>query len=388
MLTLDNLANRGQFLNAANTFEELLNYGVIPVVNENDTVAVEQLRIGDNDTLSAQVATLVQAKWLFLLTDVDALYTSNPNSDPNAKPIHQVEDIWSLQVDTSTRGTQWGTGGMATKLTAARIAVASGCNMGICHFNKPGNILAMLRGEKIGTVFHAAKAPVKGKKRWVLSVPVKGEVWLDPGAVRAVRDRRCSLFSPGVVHVEGDFEPHDAVRICDQEGREFGRGLINYARDDVDRVKGMSSRNCIVALGTQFGEEEIVHRANLCLLVQKSFKLGPGVTLDDEHELDEEDEVHDDDWMSPAGLSRSQTPGVGFEAAGGGGIDGIYGRVAEEDVRARLAMLTARVEAEEVNWRSEAAAAAAEEAAEAAAAAHRQEELSKEDVNEAGWLPK
>ena len=134
LLTLDNLANRGQYLNAANTFEELLNYGVIPVVNENDTVAVEQLRIGDNDTLSAQVATLVQAKWLFLLTDVDALYTSNPNTDPNAKPIHEVEDIWNLAVDTSTKGTQWGTGGMATKLTAARIAVASGCNMGICHF--------------------------------------------------------------------------------------------------------------------------------------------------------------------------------------------------------------------------------------------------------------
>lgn len=237
LLTLDNLANRGQYLNAANTFQELLAYGVVPVVNENDTVAVEQLRIGDNDTLSAQVATLVGAEWLFLLTDVDALYTSNPSTDPSAQPIRDVPDLWDLEVDTSTRGTQWGTGGMATKITAARMATAGGCNMGICHFNTPDAVTAILRGEPIGTVFHAAAAPARGRKRWLLSVPARGELWLDAGAVRAVRDRRCSLFSAGVLHAAGDFAPHDAVRVCDEEGREFARGLINYARDDVDQVK-------------------------------------------------------------------------------------------------------------------------------------------------------
>ena len=329
LLTLDNLANRGQYLNAANTFAELLDYGVVPVVNENDTVAVEQLKIGDNDTLSAHVATLIQADWLFLLTDVDALYTANPNNDPTAKPIHEVADLWSLQVDTSTRGTQWGTGGMATKLTAARIATAGGCNMAICHFADPSNVLKILRGEQVGTVIRASAMPVRGRKRWVLSVPVKGELWLDPGAVRAVRDRRCSLFSAGVICAKGDFLPHEAVRICDEDGREFGRGLTNYSREDVDKVKGMSSRNFIKALGAGYGEEEIIHRANLCLLVRRTGE--DGGDDDYRHHDDAEEDLHaeEEDSMSPAGLSRATTPALAAvvekafsNSGGGGGVGG------------------------------------------------------------------
>jgi glutamate 5-kinase len=201
-------------------------------------VAVEQLRIGDNDTLSAHVATLVRADWLFLLTDVDALYTANPTTDPSATPIREVLDLWQLDVDTSTRGTEWGTGGMGTKLTAGRIATAGGCNVVISHFARPASVLAVLRGEAVGTVFHAAAEPVRtNHKRWVLSVPVTGEVRLDSGAVRAVRERRASLFSAGIVGVEGRFRAQEAVRICDAEGREFARGLVNYGSDDVDRFK-------------------------------------------------------------------------------------------------------------------------------------------------------
>lgn len=162
LLTLDNLATRSQYINARNTFYELLRYGTVPIINENDTVAVAQLRFGDNDTLSAQVATLVEADWLFLLTDVDALYTGNPNTDPTAEPVREVDDVHDLAVDTRQAGTQWGTGGMATKLTAAAIATAAGCRMAICHFKNPGAILDIIAGEdNIGTVFNPLSDSLK-----------------------------------------------------------------------------------------------------------------------------------------------------------------------------------------------------------------------------------
>ncbi|KAG7672765.1 hypothetical protein Ndes2526B_g08244 [Nannochloris sp. 'desiccata'] len=397
LLTLDNIANRGQYLNAANTLAALLDYGVVPVINENDTVAVEQLSIGDNDTLSAQVATIVQASWLFLLTDVDALYTANPSKDPDAQPIHTVRDLFSLEVDTSTKGTQWGTGGMATKLTAARIATTGGCHTVISHFAKPENVLKILRGEQVGTVIHAHAAPAKGRKRWVLSVPVKGEVWLDPGAVRAVRDRRCSLFSAGVIHVVGEFQPHDVVRVCDGTGREFGRGLITMSHTDVIKVRGMSSRNFYKTLGSHHGDEEIVHRINLCLLVHRRTSTGDEAL--DAHDSDDDEE--DERGLSPAGLSRSQTPVVGVSVLNGGGgsgsnmgkieEDASSAAIAEVDVRARLELLTARAESGEANWQAEAAAAAQAESKSdqlAAAAAAGGGSGAGEDVNEEGWMPK
>eukprot|EP01024_Parvocaulis_polyphysoides_P055616 TRINITY_DN5717_c0_g1_i5.p1 TRINITY_DN5717_c0_g1~~TRINITY_DN5717_c0_g1_i5.p1 ORF type:complete len:299 (-),score=32.27 TRINITY_DN5717_c0_g1_i5:1616-2512(-) len=165
LLTLDNWSSRQQYLNARNTFKELLEYGVIPVVNENDTVAVEQLRIGDNDTLSAQVATLVGADWLFLLTDVDCLYTSNPNTNPDAKPIHEVGDVRDLQVDTSTKGTQWGSGGMETKLTAARMACAAGTKTVICSSKDLQVIQRIMQGEKEGTVFLSHRSTIERSKK-------------------------------------------------------------------------------------------------------------------------------------------------------------------------------------------------------------------------------
>eukprot|EP00884_Botryococcus_braunii_P023354 jgi/Botrbrau1/9702/Bobra.0201s0032.1 len=279
LLTLDNLASRGQYLNASNTFRELFAYGAIPIVNENDTVAVEELRIGDNDTLSAQVATLVRADWLFLLTDVDALYTANPNVDPSARAIPEVHDLEELQVDTSTAGTQWGTGGMGTKLTAARIATAAGCKMVICSATAPESIAALvLRGQHVGTLFHAHPQANKGRKRWIPSVPVKGELYLDAGAVRAVRERGTSLFSAGIVRVLGDFCAQDAVRLCDASGAEFARGLCNYSFLEVSRIKGLSSKDFKEQLG-YVGAEEIVHRDNISLLTlrrRSSSHLLPG----------------------------------------------------------------------------------------------------------------
>lgn len=159
LLTRNNLTKREQRMSVRNTFDELLSYGTIPIVNENDTVAVQELRFGDNDTLSAQVATLVQADWLFLLTDVDCLYTSNPKLNPDAQPIYEVEDMSRLQADTSTQGTEWGTGGMATKLMAGRIATAAGCTMVICNSNNPEAVAQVLAGERVGTKFHPCRTP-------------------------------------------------------------------------------------------------------------------------------------------------------------------------------------------------------------------------------------
>ncbi|KAL4443699.1 hypothetical protein ABPG75_011436 [Micractinium tetrahymenae] len=300
LLTLDNLANRSQYICAKNTFEELLRLGAVPIVNENDTVAVQELRIGDNDTLSAQVATLVQADWLFLLTDVPNLFTANPNTDPTAQPIYEVADLSKLHVDTSTRGTQWGTGGMATKLTAGRIATAAGCRMVICSAAEPGNILKIIAGERIGTLFHPTPAPIRGRKRWILSVPVRGEVWLDEGARRAVQDRKKSLFSAGIVHTTGDFEAQDAVRLCTSQGEEFARALINYSHEEVAKVQGLSSKEFAVALGYN-GQEEICHRANICLLVAHH----------DDSDADRDSEHEHEGSASPYdGPSRATTPTV------------------------------------------------------------------------------
>ena len=266
LLTLDNLSNRSSYINARNTFQELLAYGAVPIVNENDTVAIEQLRIGDNDTLSAQVATLVGAGWLFLLTDVNALYTSNPNIDPDARAIHSVPSIAKLTVDTSTKGTLWGTGGMATKLTAARMATAAGCRMVICHYSEPKNVMKILNGEQIGTIFHPLEQPLKGRKRWILAVPVKGKVYLDAGALIAIRDRHKSLFPAGIIKTDGDFGPQDGVTLCDANGMEFARGLVNYSKEEIDDGRGMNSKAFMEMLGYA-GQEEVISRANICLML-------------------------------------------------------------------------------------------------------------------------
>ncbi|KAL6745743.1 Aspartate/glutamate/uridylate kinase [Haematococcus lacustris] len=278
LLTLDNLANRDQYLNARNTFTELLAYGAIPVVNENDTVAVQELRFGDNDTLSAQVATLVQADWLFLMTDVDCLYTANPKDDPSAQPIHEVEDISRLAVDTSTRGTQWGTGGMATKLTAGRIATAAGCTMVICNSSAPEAVVAVLEGQAVGTKFHPRARALRGRKRWILAVPVRGSIFMDSGAVQAVKGKHKSLFAAGITHVEGDFHTQDAVSLCDQQGMELARGLVNFSAEELQRLKGKSTQEFAQELGYN-AQAEVVHRwarVRMRLRVRVRVRLEPG----------------------------------------------------------------------------------------------------------------
>ena len=233
---------RNQYLNAQNTFRELFNLGVMPIVNENDTVATEQIRFGDNDTLSAQVANLIQADWLFLLTDVDYLYTGNPRIDPDAKPIFIVEDTNQLEVDTQTAGTQWGTGGMETKITAAVMASAAGCRTVICSSSTPESLVETIAGNWTGTVFLAQDHPLKGRRRWIPLVPPRGVIVLDSGAVRAVIQKRSSLFAVGITSIEGNFSYQDAVRICNEEGKELARCIVNYSAKEVRCIMGKHSK--------------------------------------------------------------------------------------------------------------------------------------------------
>ena len=273
LLTLENLSNRKQYVRARNTFAALFEMGIVPVVNENDTVAVEELKFGDNDTLSAQVAALVDARWLFLLTDVDGLYTSNPNTDPNAKRIEVVENINDLDVDVGGAGSSVGTGGMVTKLTAARIACAAGCKTIVClSANLETDVeAAVLEGKSVGTAFLPAKKAAKGKKKWLLAVPVRGEIRVNQHGEKAVL-RGMPLLMTHVTRVsENDsFRVQECVTVCDVDGNELARGLCNYASSTVREAVAVSDKKQTpdVTEGWEDdldGPPECIHANNLCV---------------------------------------------------------------------------------------------------------------------------
>ncbi|MBW4628558.1 MAG: glutamate 5-kinase [Brasilonema octagenarum HA4186-MV1] len=268
LLSRKDLVERSHYLNVYNTFRELLELGVIPVVNENDTVAVEELKFGDNDTLSALVASLVKADWLFLLTDVDRLYSADPRSVPDAQPIalvSNIKELAELQVQTGTQGSQWGTGGMVTKISAARIAIAAGVRTVIAQGRYPGNIEKILQGEAIGTHFEPQPEPTSARKRWIAYglVPA-GKLYLDEGAVLAISGSGKSLLAAGITVVEGEFDTQDAVQLCDKNGHEIARGLVNYSNSELQKIRGRRSSEIAAILG-YVGAETVVHRDNLVL---------------------------------------------------------------------------------------------------------------------------
>lgn len=270
LLTRGDLVQRGGYVNAYNTFQQLLKLGVVPIVNENDTVAVDELRFGDNDTLSALVASLVEADWLFLLTDVDRLYSADPRFFPDAQPIHLVKHIGQLQefqVKIGNSRSSWGTGGMVTKIEAARIATGSGVRTAIADGKCPENIEKILGGEAIGTQFEPQSRPVNSRRHWIANVLVPaGKLYLDPGAVRAIREGGKSLLAAGITRVEGEFHPHDAVRLCDGGDREIARGLVNYSSAEMEKIRGCRSEQIPEILGYA-GAETVVHRDNLVISI-------------------------------------------------------------------------------------------------------------------------
>jgi glutamate 5-kinase len=267
LLTRSDLVQRSRYLNVYNTFQQLLGLGVIPIVNENDTVAVEELKFGDNDTLSALVASLVEADWLFLLTDVDRLYSADPRSVPDARPIALVSSIKELaQIQTGSQGSQWGTGGMVTKISAARIAIAAGVRTVITQGRFPHNIEKILQGELIGTHFEPQPEPTSARKRWIAYglVPV-GKLYLDEGAIAAISLAGKSLLAAGIKALQGEFETQDAVQLCDTNGQEIARGIVNYNSNELQQICGRHSREIPTILGYA-GAETVIHRDNLVLI--------------------------------------------------------------------------------------------------------------------------
>jgi glutamate 5-kinase len=268
LLTRRDLVQRASYVNAYETFRQLFQLQVIPIVNENDTVAVEELKFGDNDTLSALVAGMVEADWLFLLTDVDRLYSADPRQHPDAQPIQSVEtldELADLQIEVGDRGSNWGTGGMLTKIQAARIATSSGVRTVITDGKQPQNLLKILAGEPLGTQFKPQPRPINARKRWIAHglVPL-GKLYLDAGAVHAIREQGRSLLAAGIQAVDGAFQAQEAVQLCDRDGHEVARGIVNYSSTDLQQIRGHKSEEIPQLLGYE-GAETVVHRDNLVL---------------------------------------------------------------------------------------------------------------------------
>ncbi len=264
LLTLADTEERRRHLNARNTVETLLRLGAIPVINENDTVATEEIRFGDNDRLAARVAQMISADLLVLLSDIDGLYSTDPRRDERARFIPQVADITpEIEAMAGRAGPGHSSGGMITKLAAAKIAQASGCAMIIAD-GKPDHALnGIARGARC-TWFSTSAEPRTARKRWIAaSVAASGAVVVDDGAVRALGHGR-SLLPAGVVAVEGDFERGDTVMVRDAEGRALGRGLAAYSAADARRIRGHKSREIEALLGYR-GRDEMIHRDDLVL---------------------------------------------------------------------------------------------------------------------------
>ncbi|HAG84780.1 MAG TPA: glutamate 5-kinase [Cyanobacteria bacterium UBA12227] len=269
LLSRHDFMQRSCYVNAYATFRELLQLGIIPVVNENDTVAVEELKFGDNDTLSALVASLIEADWLFLLTDVDRLYSADPREVPDAQPItlvNRIEELEELQVQTGESGSQWGTGGMVTKIAAARIATSAGVRTVITEGRHPETIEKILQGELLGTQFEPQPRTDNARKRWIAhSLVPAGKIYLDKGAVAAISQGGKSLLAAGITAIEGDFRLSDAVQLCDTKGTEIARGLVNYSSHELQKIRGRKSEEIVGILGYS-GAETVVHRDNLVLM--------------------------------------------------------------------------------------------------------------------------
>ncbi len=265
LLTHDDMTNRKRYLNARSSLRTLLNLGVIPVVNENDTVAIDEIRFGDNDTLAALVANLVDADVLLLLTDQSGLFDTDPRHNENAELIRQAgSDDESLLDYAGDSASHLSLGGMRTKVLAARRAAHSGTHTIIAAGREPDVISRVARGEHLGTRIIANRKPVAARKQWIAShMRPKGEIVVDEGAARALS--KCgSLLPVGVVSATGDFVRGDAVRCLDPQGHPIGCGLINYDLEEVLQIIGKPSRQIEDILG-YIDEPELIHRDNLAL---------------------------------------------------------------------------------------------------------------------------
>jgi glutamate 5-kinase len=267
LLTHEDLADRRRFLNARHTLTTLIGLGVIPIINENDTVAVEEIRFGDNDSLAAQVAHLVDADLLIILSDVDGLFTADPRKDPTAELIPLVADITrDIEARAGVSSSPEGTGGMATKIQAAKKVAAYGVATLILNGGVSGALASVFDGAGLGTLILPRGRRLTGRKQWIaFTLKPKGSLVLDEGAVEALARRGKSLLASGIVEVCGEFEPGDPVLCSDRHGKEFAKGLVNFHADTLRKIRGLKTAEIRKALGLQ-EYEEVIHRDNLVLL--------------------------------------------------------------------------------------------------------------------------
>jgi len=270
LLTRADLSDRAGYLNTRNTLLALLELRVVCIVNENDVVAVDEIeeaRFGDNDNLSAMVANLIDADLLLILTDTAGLHTADPRRDPGARLIAQVDRIDAeIERIAADSAGNLGTGGMATKVEAAKLATASGVTVIIADGREADIILRVAAGEALGTRFQPAASKLESRKRWMLSgLSTKGKLVVDSGAALALKKQKRSLLAAGIEQIEGAFQRGDIVNIYDPDGVQIGCGITNYSSGDINVLKGAPSRQIATLLGHDYGSE-VVHRNNLVVL--------------------------------------------------------------------------------------------------------------------------
>lgn len=265
LLTRTDIEDRGRFLNARDTLNTLLEEGIIPVINENDAVATAEIKVGDNDNLSALVAILAHADQLYLLTDQEGLFDSDPRSNPNAKLLSVVEKITpEIRQIAGGSVSGLGTGGMSTKITAADVATRSGVETIIASGSKANILVDLAKGEAIGTKFLVQDHHLDSRKQWLFAAPPAGSIVIDAGAEKALIEQHSSLLPAGVKEIEKDFVRGEVIRIFNLNGKVLGLGIARYSSEALSRIKGKKSQEIETLLGYEFGSVA-VHRDEMIL---------------------------------------------------------------------------------------------------------------------------
>ena len=268
LITKTEAIDRHRYTNTRNTFMELMRQRVIPIVNENDVVALDELKIGDNDNMSALVAGIVDADLVIILSDVDGLYTSNPQTHPDAVIVPEVAEITpEIEASAGGVGSARGTGGMATKIQAAKAATSSGIHLVIASGTEKNAITRVLQGEELGTLFVSRENRLQFRKRWLaFGAKIAGSIVVDDGCAKAIRKAGgCSILPAGVFAVQGEFLPGSTVSVIDKDAHELARGLVHYSSAELEQIKGCNSGEIANILGHK-NFDEVIHRDDLVIL--------------------------------------------------------------------------------------------------------------------------
>ena len=268
LLTKADMVNRHSYANARNALQEMISWGVIPIINENDVVAIDEFKIGDNDNLSALVASLADADLDILLSDIDGLYTANPKTHPEAKLVSVVEEVTpAIEATAGGVGSKNATGGMLTKLQAAKNALSAGIALVIANGENLEVLRRIMKGEPVGTLFVPRENHLRFRNQWLaFGSKISGQLIVDDGLAKALRQKgSCSILPVGITRVEGNFDSGDTVSVLDQEGHELARGMTNYSAEDLELIKGCKTGQIEEKIGYKH-YDEVIHRDNLVVL--------------------------------------------------------------------------------------------------------------------------